>query len=157
MVVLPSRKEKDEPNALLHNQAGLPVHQGEAKQCLCRTHTDCAVLSTEDSSADNMPLPRHEGWGCSRVASVYGSTDMPSTAGGNTAITSLRMGKITHTVNWARRVPARVSQKGRIWFTPTKTYFLFFARKRLVFKQLCKHNGGFTRETEVNKTFASAF
>ena len=61
MVVLPSRKEKDEPNALLHNKAGLPTHQGEAEQCLCGTYTDCVVHSTEDSSTDSMLLHWHEG------------------------------------------------------------------------------------------------
>lgn len=45
MVVLPSRKQKNEPDALLHNQAGLPMHHGEAEQSLCRTYADCDMHS----------------------------------------------------------------------------------------------------------------
>lgn len=51
MVVLPSKKEKDESNALLSNQAGLTVCQGEAEQC--RTKAATAAHSTEDSSGDS--------------------------------------------------------------------------------------------------------
>lgn len=60
MVVLCCTKQKDEPNTPVHNQAGLPMHQGEAEQCLCRTYTDCAVPSTEDSSTDSVLLHWHE-------------------------------------------------------------------------------------------------
>lgn len=73
MVVVPSRKEKDEPNALLHNQAGLPMHQGEAEQRLCRAYADRAVHSAEDSSIGSVLLPWHR-----RVRMQQGGISIPS-------------------------------------------------------------------------------
>lgn len=62
----------------------------------------------------------------------------------------------THLPEWGRSQD-HISQKEHVWLMPTKTQFLFFGRNGLVFKQLCKHNGGFTGEIEANESFASAF
>lgn len=48
MVVLPSRKEKDEPNALLHNQAGLPMQVRQSSVCAEHIQT---VLCTPQRTA----------------------------------------------------------------------------------------------------------
>lgn len=143
-------------NPILHHQAGLTMHRGEAEQGLCRTYTDSAAHPTEDNSTDIVLLPWHEGWRCSRVASSYGSTDVLSTAERSAAITSLRRGKITQVTEWGGSwtISPRSNTHG---VHQQKHNSHFFSRNRLAFRQLCKHNGGFVTEIEVNETFASDF